>query len=77
MYGRTVRGIIHILGKLWTQEIDEQEMKSSYRYVLDLCERHTETLKLVKEQLNLLKQGRRNISTRKQRLGASVLATSC
>ena len=29
MSGRTVRGPIHILRELWTQEIDEQEVKSS------------------------------------------------
>ena len=38
MYGR-MRGPIHILRELWTQYIDEQEVKSSYQYVLDLRER--------------------------------------
>ncbi|RUS74830.1 hypothetical protein EGW08_017387 [Elysia chlorotica] len=51
MYGRTVRGPIHILRKLWTQDIDEPEVKSSYQYVLDLRERLTDTLELAKKQL--------------------------
>ncbi|RUS68768.1 hypothetical protein EGW08_023471 [Elysia chlorotica] len=51
MYGRTVRGIIDILRKLWTQDIDKPEVKSSYQYVLDLLERLTNTLELAKEQL--------------------------
>ena len=51
MYGRTVRGPIHILRELWTQDIDEPEVKSSYQYVLDLRERLNDTLKLAKEQL--------------------------
>ena len=53
MYGRTVRGPINILQELWTQEIDEQEVKSSYQYMLDLLERLNDTLKRTKEQLEL------------------------
>ena len=49
MYGRIVRE--PILRELWTQDVDEQEVKSSYQYVLDLRERLNETLKLAKEQL--------------------------
>ncbi|RUS74527.1 hypothetical protein EGW08_017715 [Elysia chlorotica] len=51
MYGRTVRGPIHILRELWTQDIGKPEVKSSYQYVLDLRERLNDTLKLAKEQL--------------------------
>ena len=51
MYDRTVRGPIHILRELWTQDIDEQEMKSSCQYVLDLRQRLNDTLKLLTEQL--------------------------
>ena len=53
MYGRTVRGPMHILQELWTNDIDEHEMKSSYQYVLDLRERLEDTLKLAQEQLKL------------------------
>ena len=48
MYGRTVRGPIHTLRELWTQDIDEQEVKSSNQYVL---ERLNDTLKLAKFEL--------------------------
>ena len=30
MYGRTVRGPMHILRELWTKDIDEHEVKSNY-----------------------------------------------
>ena len=53
MYGRTVRGPMHILLELWTKDIDEHEVKSSYQYVLDLRERLEDTLKLAQEQLKL------------------------
>ena len=36
MYGRTVRGPMHILRELWIKDIYEHEVKSSYQYVLDL-----------------------------------------
>ena len=51
MYGRTVRGPMHILWELWTQDIDKLEVKSSYQYMLDLQERLNDTLKPAKEQL--------------------------
>ena len=51
MYGRTMRGPIHILWELWTQDIDEHEVRSSYQYVLALRERLNDTLKLAKEDL--------------------------
>ena len=53
MYGRTVRGPMHILRELWTKDIDEHEVKSSYQYVLNLRERPENTLKLLEDQLKL------------------------
>ena len=53
MYGRTVRGHMYILRELWTKDIDEHEVKSSYQYVLDLRECLADTLKLAQEQLKL------------------------
>ena len=44
---------MHILRELWTNDIDENEVKSSYQYVLDLRERLVDTLKLAQEQLKL------------------------
>ena len=42
---------MHILRELWTKDMDEHEVKSSYQYVLDLRERLEDTLKLALEQL--------------------------
>ncbi|GFO50080.1 Pol polyprotein [Plakobranchus ocellatus] len=33
LYGRNVRGPMHILRELWTKEIEEPDVKSSYEYV--------------------------------------------
>ena len=40
-------------GKLWTKDIDQHEVKSSYQYVLDLREPLEDTLKLAQQQLKL------------------------
>ena len=39
LYGRTVRGPLQILKQLWTKEIHEPDIKTSYQYVIDLRER--------------------------------------
>ena len=51
IYGRTVRGPMKILRELWTHDIEEPELKTTYQYVLDLRERIEETCKLAKEEL--------------------------
>ena len=39
LYGRTVRGPKTILKQLWTKEVEDPEVKTSYEYVFDLRER--------------------------------------
>ncbi|GFN90024.1 gypsy retrotransposon integrase-like protein 1 [Plakobranchus ocellatus] len=51
LYGKTARGPMHILRELWTKEIEEPDVKSSYEYVLNLRERLDDTLKIAREEL--------------------------
>ncbi|GFO00924.1 Zinc finger protein [Plakobranchus ocellatus] len=51
LYGRTVRGPMHILRELWTKEIEEPDVKSSYKDILNLRERLDDTLKIAREEL--------------------------
>lgn len=51
LYGRTVRGPVQILKQLWTEEIEEPDVKSSYEYIVDLRERMEEGIKLAHESL--------------------------
>ena len=51
LYGRTVRGPMHILKELWTKEVETPEVKTSYQYVFELRERLEETLKVAQEEL--------------------------
>ena len=39
LYGRQVRGPLTILKELWTKEIENEEIKTMYQYVVDLRER--------------------------------------
>ena len=50
-YGRTVRGPIQILKGFWTIEVQEEEVKTSYQYVVELRKRLDQTLKIAKESL--------------------------
>ena len=47
LYGRAVRGPMHILCRLWTKEEDKPSMQTSYQYEFELRERLEETLKLL------------------------------
>ena len=51
MYGRTVRGPMSILKELWAEEIPEEEVKTTYQYVLDLKQRLEETCEAARNQL--------------------------
>ena len=39
LYGRTVRGPMNILKYLWTDDVPEPEVRTTYQYVLDLKDR--------------------------------------
>ena len=51
LYGRSVRGPMQILQELWTKEIKNVEVKSSYQYVIDLREKIEESVKIAHEAL--------------------------
>ncbi|GFR93679.1 zinc finger protein, partial [Elysia marginata] len=78
LYGRTVRGPMHILRELWIKDIEEPEVKTSYEYVLNLRERLDDTLKIAREEREKA-QGRqkhyydRTAKCRKFSVGEKVL----
>ena len=51
LYGRTVRGPMHILKELWTKDVESPEAKISYHYVFELRERLEDTMKLARSEL--------------------------
>lgn len=52
LYGRTVRGPVTILKELWTKEMPDTEVRTTYQYVLELRNRLEETCKLAREALS-------------------------
>ena len=65
VYGRSVRGPMTILKELWTKEIEDPEIKSTYQYVIDLRERLESTCKLAHENLEKASQKHRLYYNRK------------
>ncbi|GFS26061.1 reverse transcriptase [Elysia marginata] len=69
---------MHILRELWTKDIEEPEVKTSYEYVLNLRERLDDTLNIAREELEKA-QGRqkhyydRTANCRKFSVGEIVL----
>ena len=51
LYGRSVRGPMHILKEMWSATNADPEVLSSYQYVFDLRQRMEETCKIVQEEL--------------------------
>lgn len=49
LYGRTVRGPMMILRELWTKDVSDPDIKTTYQYVIDLKERLEETCKIAQE----------------------------
>ena len=51
LYGHQVRGPLTILKELWTSNIEDKEVKTTYQYVVDLRQRLEDTCKLAQEEL--------------------------
>ncbi|XP_021345000.1 uncharacterized protein LOC110444964, partial [Mizuhopecten yessoensis] len=65
LYGRTIRGPMMILKELWTKEVPDNEVKTTYQYVMDLRERLDETCELAKEQLRTARVSQRKYYNKK------------
>jgi transposase InsO family protein len=65
LYGRSVRGPMMILKELWTKEIPDEEVKTTYKYILDLRERLEETCKIARQHLEKARKYQRKHYNRK------------
>ena len=55
LYGRNVRGPMAILRVLWSDEVNDEQVLSTYQYVIELRERLEQTCKLARENLEKCK----------------------
>ncbi|XP_076442803.1 uncharacterized protein LOC143281478 [Babylonia areolata] len=51
LYGRTVRGPMHVLRQLWTKEVEDEEVKTASQYVVDLRNKIEETCEIARQSL--------------------------
>jgi len=51
LYGRTVRGPMRILRELWSGEVANEEVKTTYQYIIDLRERLESTCRIARDEL--------------------------
>ncbi|MCG8096943.1 MAG: DDE-type integrase/transposase/recombinase [Candidatus Thiodiazotropha endolucinida] len=51
LYGRNVRGPMAILRELWAEEVRDEQVLSTYQYVIELRERLEQTCKLARDNL--------------------------
>lgn len=51
LYGRSVRGPLTILRELWSKDLEDEEVKTTYQYVVDLREKIESTLKIAQANL--------------------------
>nr|XP_034316843.1 uncharacterized protein LOC117686229 isoform X2 [Crassostrea gigas] len=65
LYGRTVRGPMTILKELWTKEIPDEDVKTTYQYVLDLRTRLEETCDIARQNLEKASKRQRKYYNRK------------
>ncbi|XP_060553668.1 uncharacterized protein LOC132714768 [Ruditapes philippinarum] len=68
IYGRSVRGPMTILKELWTKDIPDSEVKTTYQYVLDLQQRLEETCKLAQKNLAVSSHRYRQIYNKRSRV---------
>ncbi|KAL3872608.1 hypothetical protein ACJMK2_035823 [Sinanodonta woodiana] len=78
LYGRTIRGPMRILRELWSGDVADGEVKTTYQYVVDLRERLESTCRMAHDEL--VKSGRKyakyyNLGTRSRKfdVGDGVL----
>nr|XP_034325279.1 uncharacterized protein LOC105323550 isoform X4 [Crassostrea gigas] len=67
VYGHTVRGPMRILRELWTKEVTDPDIKTTYQYVVDLKDRLQSTCELAKENLERSSQRYRTYYNKRAR----------
>ncbi|KAL3854643.1 hypothetical protein ACJMK2_013904 [Sinanodonta woodiana] len=78
LYGRTVRGPMRILRELWSYEVADEEVKTTYQYVVDLQGRLESTCRIAQDELvkssrRYAKYYNRGTRSRKFEVGNKVL----
>ena len=78
IYRWPVRGPMQVLRELWTKDIEDPQVRTTYQYVLDLRERLESTVSLAQQNLQNMSKKYKKYYTRKSRrrnlkVGSKVL----
>ena len=78
IYGWPVRGPMQVLRELWTKDIEDPRVRTTYQYVLDLRERLESTVSLAQQNLQNMSKKYKKYYNRKSRrrhlkVGSKVL----
>ena len=68
LYGRNVRGPTAILRELWTDEVEDEEVRSNYDYVINLGKHLKHTCELAMKSYKKCKGNKRRITIDEQNL---------
>nr|KAG5688410.1 hypothetical protein BaRGS_001192 [Batillaria attramentaria]KAG5698105.1 hypothetical protein BaRGS_031795 [Batillaria attramentaria] len=52
LYGRTVRGPMHVLKQLWTEDVEDEDVRLASEYVVDLRNRIEQTCEMARSALD-------------------------
>ena len=70
LYGREVRGPLTILRDLWTKEIEDNEIKTTYQYVVDLREKLESSCEIAREELEKVPRDTKHMLMPRERIGS-------
>ena len=77
VYGRTVRGPLHMLREIWDDDVPDPEVKTTYEYVIELQSRLKETCNLAKEELLKARAVQKGYYDRKSKLRRFSVGARC
>jgi hypothetical protein len=77
LYVHSVHDPMTILKVLWTKEIPDEEIKSTYQYMLDLRERLQETCKIAHEHLEKARKHQRKHYNKKTQKSSDGTGRQC
>ena len=77
VYGRAVRGPLQVLRELWDDQEPDQEVKSTYEYVIDLAERLQSTCELARQELVKAREVQKSYYDKKTKLRTFKAGDRC
>ena len=64
IYGWPVRGPLQVLRELWTKDIEDPQIRTTYQYILGLREKLESTVSLAQQNLQNMSKKYKNTTTR-------------